>query len=63
MGGSRLVARHDQPNVQILTETLERFDNHHVSAVRNRMDELYTFGMKASDQKLTPGNFSHKTSR
>jgi hypothetical protein len=63
MGGSRLVTRYDQSNIKILTESLERFDNHHVCAVCYRMYKLYTFCMKASDQKLTSGYFSHKTSR
>jgi len=41
-------------------ETLQRFEDHHVSAICNSVDIFHTFGMKATHQKFPTGNLCHK---
>jgi hypothetical protein len=59
MGGGGLVARNDKPDAQVFSKALKRFNDHHISSIRNGMDKFHTFGMKTSDQKFSSGYISH----
>jgi hypothetical protein len=58
----RLVARHNEPDAQFLTKPLKRFNDHHVSSIRNPMDESHPFSVQTSYQKFPAGYFAHISS-
>jgi hypothetical protein len=60
MRGGGLVARYNKTNAQILAQSFQRFDDHHVSAICNCVDVFHTFGMKAPHHKFSTGNLPHK---
>jgi hypothetical protein len=57
MGSGSLMARHDQPDSQLPAQSLDGFHDHHVCPVCNPMDKAHAFGMQASDQKFSTGDF------
>lgn len=50
VSGCRLVARHDKPHIQLVSETIQGLKHHHIRPVRDGVDKAHPLGMQASYQ-------------
>ena len=62
MRGGSLVPGNDQAYIELFSQPLERFDDHHIGAVRDGVKMPHPFGVQAFQQQFASCDLRHNTS-